>query len=417
MNKFNILWLDDEFEPGSEHYLLLLEWKRKTEEKHPFSIKTCVNGNFLSEWFKRDEYVWDAIVFDINGYISETLDNSDHAPEDVLGTIFDDCKNYIEQHGVLKYCFTGAENVTNKQGTSVVSFLKMSGFERDIISSKPFYDKINGPDRLFNAIEEALNAKNPKFKGFPSFKVVYDAVVDENAKTCIEKIIDWYNASKDSNNDEEQIEFPHIDLRYVLEDIYKNKLKSLGFFRPNPNDGKCNPYKFINATFDRGTTPYLNTQCRLEWEAVTIDFLGDVVNKAKHIGLGRHDKNYDWLVFNAFVIFSNWYAKFINAFYDHEKDMCYFFTTGYLNFLQSQPITTDPQAKADAERHCGKVIKNYKENKVVFKVQDNDDSHSYNIDYAECTGLNEGDTISYCLKDDSKGWAKIAYDIEKVNAN
>lgn len=97
--------------------------------------------------------------------------------------------------------------------------------------------------------------------------------------------------------------------------------------------------------------------------------------------------------------------------------MCYFFTTGYLNFLQSQPITTDPQAKADAERHCGKVIKNYKENKVVFKVQDNDDSHSYNIDYAECTGLNEGDTISYCLKDDSKGWAKIAYDIEKVNAN
>lgn len=316
--KYNILWLNNELRVDfcNPMFQLLDTLRNEAESKYEnLFIQTCVWGKDFLEFAKDQSQKWDAFVIDPYGKMAEGLETTigKHLIND------NGFKDLIQKFEVLMFCFT-----KNTENDSLVRLLDgiYQLVKSDDDSCCCFYSESTETEEihLFNHVIEMLEEKGRLFQEYPAIEEIYDEIKRDKGGKCeatntILDLLKW-------KHDQVSVDF-ETGIRSVMQHI-GNKLENLGFFNhpkasKKPGDPNFNSvsgfYIDINAQ-DPVTEAYMfSSNCRLKWEASAMHYLGYFADVAHH-DIQKYEGNsedynrYKGMIFDAFVLYSKWYARF-----------------------------------------------------------------------------------------------------------
>jgi hypothetical protein len=317
--RYQVLWLDDDFNPNrGENYEDMSEYKKNAETTCPIEITTCVTGDEFVNQAKDENCIWDAFIIDIN--VPKSEDDNDTTPQDIIADVFNGISSIVEQQRIPLFCFSGAPQVKGgTPGSSINGFLKDKGFSNNSKKKELYYYLKGDLSSLVKDLKLALERRNGQFKEHPEFEALF-RIGDKNAKHFIEDLLKW---EKDNS-----YLIDYANIRFLTEAI-ETKLYKKGFFGnsfPSLHTYIVQSHKDPNG--NRYLNDVLNEKCRSRWEAASISFLSQYANKDHHPGKEMIcNPSFQRMIFDAFVIFSRWYVRFIEDFKKSGYNMNAFTTT------------------------------------------------------------------------------------------
>lgn len=317
-NMYKVLWLDDDFNPNSENYEDMSDYKKEAENTCPIEITTCVTCDEFVNRAKDENCIWDAFIIDVN--VPKSEDETDSTPQDIIADVYNGISSIVEQQRILLFCFSGAPQVKGETpGSSINGFLKDKDFSNNSKKKELYYYLKGDPSSLFKDLKLALERRNGPFKEHPEFEALY-RIGNDDAKQFIDELLIW---EKDKT-----YLIDYSNLRFIMEAVDITLFKK-GFFVNNYPA----LHTYINQTHkDQNSGKYLNDvlneKCRSKWEAASIEFLGQYANAPHHKGNEAvRDTHFQRMIFDAFIIFSRWYVRFIEVFKKSGYNMTIFTTT------------------------------------------------------------------------------------------
>ena len=275
-NKFNILWLDDEFikEDGSNNIPIPLIKKRFPG----LEFETVAFVDYCEEKLKSQEKIYQAVILDANGKYSTT-------PNQEANKIgFEDLIDLAQKFRIPVYVFSGelSPEKAGDQADLTMHNLVRKGFNENI---NLFY-KANGYSLLLKKIEEDLNSNYHIFYNYP---------------TILDNVLN-YGVNKESARDlllwmeDKSRPFPeYIALRRI---IYDEAMDS----RLKPFFGRINS---IQANF-------VTEKCMSNWEKAIILFLFKNTINAEVHNWPSNDIHSNEIIAHSFITAMNWYNRFMH---------------------------------------------------------------------------------------------------------
>lgn len=277
-NKFNILWLDDEFiyEEGSVNLPLpLIRMRFPT-----LDIETVAFVDHCEEKLKSKDKSYQAVILDANGKYS----NTPNQEANKIG--FEELIELAQTLQTPVYVFSG-ELSPEKAGDLAditLRYLRRKGFTEN---TNLFYKGQTYP-RLLNKIKEDLENNYHIFYNYP---------------TILDNVLN-YGVNKESARDlllwmeDKSRPFPeYIALRRIIYDEIDKKFKKIF--------GGSVDYKFITE------------KCMTEWEKGIISWLFKNTINAEVHHWPSNDMHSQEIIAHSFITLMNWYNRFIH---NMEKD-------------------------------------------------------------------------------------------------
>lgn len=313
-NKYQILWLNNDLkvDEAKPCFRLLNSLRNETETKYDLSIQTCVTDDDFLALANDENSQWDVFVLDVKVGI-----------RDVLGDILGKINRVVETNGILLYCFT-----RKAIDGSIMRLLTDYNFSKTQ-QGEVFYsysDNAKVSDiHIFYDIYSKLKEKGKLFQPYPEIEEIYDEIrrnhgSGNEATKAIIDLLKWRADSHSVDGFEEGI-------RIVMKRVNDN-LCNLGFFdigdrskklkKPgNPGFNSISGFYINILERDPDTDEYLySDDCRLNWEASAMYFLGSFADIVHHDLQRVQGNNEDYneyyrdMVFRAFVLYSKWYSRF-----------------------------------------------------------------------------------------------------------
>ena len=328
MEKYKILWLDDEFvdENGSDNLPLPLIRGRYPQ----LEIVTMQYVDWCEEELLSNSESYQAVILDANGKFSRepTLE-----PNKVG---FEDNISVAHSKGLPVYVFSGQLEIkeAGDQADITKRNLKRYGFVENV---NLFFK--SGTYKLL--LDKVLSDLKTDFSVFYKYPTILDNVLHYGVnKDCAKGLLLWL---EDKNK-----AFPeYISLRRIIYDeAIDNRLK--GFFG------------ISLSSVDR---KYITEECMSEWEnAIIFGLLKDLLNKEVH-NWPSNDINSKEIIAHAFITAMNWYNRFMHKIETNPNPQYY--------YTKAQPLTISATQSNQTNFARVKVPKTRQQYEGVVEIDNN----------------------------------------------
>lgn len=324
MEKFKILWLDDDFvdENGSDNLPLPLIRGRYPQ----LEIVTMQYVDWCEAELRSNSESYQAVILDANGKYS-------HKPTLEPNKIgFEDNISIAQNKGLPVYLFSGQLEIkeAGDQADITKRNLKRAGFVENV---NLFFK--SGTYKLL--LDKVLSDLKSDFAIFYKYPLILDNVIHYGVnKDCVKELLLWM--------EDNTLLFPDYDSlrRIVYDEAIELRLK--GFF------GK---------DIESIQKDYITEECMSEWEkAIIFGLLKDLLNAEVH-NWPSDDINSKMIISHAFITVMNWYNRFMHKIEVNPNPHDY--------YTLSKPITdvsekhtinfTAPKLNHDKQQYEGVVEK------------------------------------------------------------
>ncbi len=302
--KFNILWLDDDFSPTST-----AGFKEQVEEKEAewsnWNIQKVTNKADFEEKFSNPEKHWDAVILDIYGMMSSE-------DEDPNSTTFKKALEVVENKCHVIVGFSGEYFAENRKSEK--------GLIGDIANEKGV-KIIRKKDGLHNLHNEVSKMINPPFRrDFPEYRIVEKYLDYDKYGNVYKKIQDLYNINVNKFSGFTEGDFDKLrkfpDWIFNIEALEKGYLNENIIKKDKDKDKDLTLGDCLRSLADiagkKHKMPYVKAALLSLNNLTNVDNHPDATGKAYEYGKYRFNA-----FFNALFISLKWYyEEFVPSFHE-----------------------------------------------------------------------------------------------------
>ena len=326
MEKYKILWLDDEFtdENGSDNLPLPLIRGRYPE----LEIVTVHYVDMCEKELRDNSESYQAVILDANGKYS-------HEPTLEPNKIgFEDNISIAQQNGLPVYVFSGQLEIKEKgdQADITIRNLKRAGF----IEHENLFFK-SGTYKLL--LDKILSDLKNKFSVFYEYPQILENVIRFGInKESVKELLLWMK--------DKTLPFPTYNALRII--VYDEAIER----RLKP---------FFGKEFPQIDSKHITEECMFEWEKSVIFFLLKKLLNSEIHNWPSDDINSKEIISHSFIIFMNWYNRFMHKIQTNPNPNYYYNLAKPNNNTEQKPDFTGPKiTPKNTEPYEGVVEKDEK---------------------------------------------------------
>lgn len=324
MEKYKILWLDDEFvdENGSDNLPLPLIRGRYPQ----LEIVTMQYVDWCEAELLSNSESYQAVILDANGKYS-------HEPTLGPNKIgFEDNISIAQSKGLPVYVFSGQLEIKEfgDQADITKRNLKRAGFTENV---NLFFK--SGTYKLL--LDKVLNDLKSEFSVFYEYPSILDNVIHYGVnKDCVKDLLLWMK--------DKTLPFPDYDSlrRIIYDEVINLRLKP-----------------FFGKEFPNVEHKYITEECMSDWEkAIIFGLLKNLLNAEVH-NWPSEDINSKEIISHAFITVMNWYNCFMHKIEINPNPRDYYTLAKPINVNSEKPSTnfSAPKVQHDRQQYEGVVEK------------------------------------------------------------